>query len=97
MRGDGEMLIMSAWQTVEGEFVLAVVNDESPAVKTDVFRGTLNGLVAEARRLERADADHAALAWAETLAPTIWQHRNRAWWRLEMVIKRRRKELFGHV
>ena len=49
------------------------------------------------RHLERVETNREALAWAETLAPTIWQRRNRAWWRLEMVIKRRRKELFGHV
>jgi len=91
-------------EQVEGWFVLTAESEEEHGGGLGHgSRQTLarfhdpQELVDYVRHLERVETNREALAWAETLAPTIWQRRNRAWWRLEMVIKRRRKELFGHV
>jgi hypothetical protein len=107
------MLSMQAERHVDGQYTLLVDGTDGADVfplatlsehllnfrATQGYRvfSTLQELVDYVRHLERVETNREALAWAETLAPTIWQHRNRAWWRLEMVIKRRRKELFGHV
>ena len=100
--GGGEMLSMQAERHVDGQYTLLVDGMDDADVFPLATLGyrtfsTLQELVDYVRHLERVETNWEALAWAETLAPTIWQRRNRAWWRLEMVIKRRRKELFGHV